>query len=76
MLLSQESIRYIYGCLNLQERNGLDKIEIRDNGSGINISDVYNVCFSNYTSKIHNFNDLGYTSTKDTSLILVIFTYN
>lgn len=43
----------------LQEKYGLDKIEVRDNGYGINTSDVYHVCLPSYTSKIYSLEDLG-----------------
>ncbi|XP_065214466.1 PMS1 protein homolog 1-like [Planococcus citri] len=40
------------------ERNGLDKIEIRDNGAGIGTEDMNYVCLPHYTSKIRNFDEL------------------
>lgn len=45
--------------LNDQENFGLDKIEIRDNGTGISHNDVQVMCLRNYTSKISNITDLG-----------------
>ncbi|XP_049814397.1 PMS1 protein homolog 1-like isoform X1 [Schistocerca nitens] len=54
------------GATNIEvrlERNGLEKIEIKDNGCGIKPSDVANVCLSSYTSKIQNYSDLGRLST-------------
>ncbi|XP_049960832.1 PMS1 protein homolog 1-like [Schistocerca serialis cubense] len=54
------------GATNIEvrlERNGLEKIEIKDNGCGIKPSDVANVCLSSYTSKIQNYSDLGTLST-------------
>lgn len=45
--------------LNDQENYGLEKIEIRDNGIGISLSDVQMMCLRSYTSKISNITDLG-----------------
>lgn len=42
-----------------QENYGLDKIEVRDNGSGISHCDVQVMCLQNYTSKITDLSDLG-----------------
>ncbi|KAJ4451245.1 hypothetical protein ANN_02706 [Periplaneta americana] len=40
------------------EHNGLDLIEVKDDGCGINRADTSNMCLSHYTSKINDFADL------------------
>lgn len=46
-------------CVWLQEKNGLEKIEVKDNGCGIEKSDGLVMCLPSYTSKISDFSDLG-----------------
>lgn len=48
-----------YFTFILQDNYGLDKIEVKDNGSGINRVDVWNMCKKSYTSKISSFEDLS-----------------
>lgn len=43
----------------LQDKHGLEKIEVKDDGCGIDKSDVTVMCLSSHTSKITNFSDLG-----------------
>lgn len=43
----------------MQENNGLDRIEVKDDGSGIKKTDVQYVCLPSYTSKIRGYADLG-----------------
>ena len=43
----------------LQENNGLDRIEVKDDGCGIKRTDVPYVCLPSYTSKICGYADLG-----------------
>lgn len=47
-----------------QENYGLDKIEIRDNGTGISHCDVQVMCLQSYTSKITDISDLGMSKNK------------
>lgn len=49
----------IHCASTFQEKTGLEKIEIRDNGCGIAKADAHNVCLPSYTSKIYSFDDLG-----------------
>lgn len=42
----------------LQDDFGLDKIEVRDNGSGVAPGDAAVMGLAHYTSKIHCFDDL------------------
>lgn len=46
-------------CLCLQEKHGLGKIEVKDDGCGIEKSDGLVMCLPSYTSKISDFSDLG-----------------
>lgn len=57
-----------------QEKTGLEKIEIRDNGCGIAKADALNVCLSNYTSKIYSFDDLGMYSRSCVNSTVVLKT--
>lgn len=43
----------------LQEKHGLGKIEVKDDGCGIEKSDGLVMCLPSYTSKISDFSDLG-----------------
>lgn len=45
-------------CLSFQENYGLDKVEIRDNGDGIDSTDVHLATKRFFTSKISLFTDL------------------
>ena len=42
---------------------GLDRIEVKDNGSGVYADDVCHMCKKHYTSKISEHSDLLYLST-------------
>lgn len=64
----------MFGCLNVndglmekitppQEEYGLNKIEIRDNGTGIKEHDRSSVALPHYTSKLKNFADISYVRT-------------
>ena len=47
----------------IQDNYGLDKIEIRDNGSGVPASEVSFMCRPHYTSKITGTYDLAYLNS-------------
>jgi len=47
----------------LQENYGLDKIVVRDNGTGLQPSEVSCVAKKHYTSKLTCFDDLNYLTT-------------
>jgi len=47
----------------LQENYGLDKIVVRDNGTGLQPSEVTCVAKKHYTSKLTCFDDLNYLTT-------------
>lgn len=49
-------------CINatvFQEGNGLDLIEVKDDGCGIAKTDMPNMCLPCYTSKVCGYEDLG-----------------
>lgn len=43
----------------LQDKHGLEKVEVIDDGCGICRSDTSFMCLPNYTSKITDFSDLS-----------------
>lgn len=45
--------------LLFQENNGLDRIDVKDNGCGIKRTDTPYMCLPSYTSKIGGYADLG-----------------
>jgi DNA mismatch repair ATPase MutL len=42
-----------------QEGNGLDRIEVKDDGCGIKRTDTPSMCLPSYTSKVCGYADLG-----------------
>ena len=53
----------LYKNVFLQENCGLDKIIVRDNGTGLQPSEVACVAKKHYTSKLTCFDDLNYLTT-------------
>lgn len=49
--------------MTLQTNYGLDRIEVKDNGSGISKENTACMALPHYTSKISDFSDLGKLSS-------------
>ena len=49
--------------ISFQEKYGLEKIEVRDNGSGIPLDDRKTVALPHFTSKLRTFNQISEVPT-------------
>lgn len=62
--LRNYSVNIWYESISLlQENFGLDRIEVKDNGAGVSVSDIPYMAKKHYTSKISNHTDMGSLQT-------------